>query len=298
MGDRRFRFGVVAGFAGELAGWQRTAKWAEDAGYDVLLSPDTPNVGSPFVALAAAAAATTRLRLGTFVLATPTRTPGLIAWETASLDRLSGGRFELGLGAGRPDAAEEARILGMPWGSGGARIRQLGDTITAVRTTFADAFAAADRAGGRPVPHSFLRPDQRPAPPIMVAGAGDRLLGTAARLAEIVAVGLAGSAGEAELADRVAWVREQAGERFDDVELSVNVWSACGSAVPEWMGAAFGLNAADAVDNRDVAVLNGTPDEVADVLLRRRDQFGVSYVTVNSLAMESFAPVIERLSGK
>jgi alkanesulfonate monooxygenase SsuD/methylene tetrahydromethanopterin reductase-like flavin-dependent oxidoreductase (luciferase family) len=132
----------------------------------------------------------------------------------------------------------------------------------------------------------------------MVAGAGNGLLGVAARQADIVAIGLAGSAGEPEVADRVAAIRERAGDRFDDLELSVNIWKSGDSTVPEWMGGAFGLRLTEATDNQDVAVLNGSPDEIADVLLRRRDTFGVSYITVNSLAMEAFAPVIERLAGR
>lgn len=298
MSDRKFRFGVVAGLSDDLEGWTTTAKRAEDAGYDVLLSPDTPNVGSPFVSLAAAAAVTTRLRLGTFVLATPTRTPGLIAWETASLDRLSGGRFELGLGAGRPDAAAEAELLGAPWAGAKRRVEQVSEAITGVRAVFADA-VAKENSGGRGFGgHSFLRPQQRPGPPVMVAGAGKLLLGVAARQADIVALGLGGSAGEDELAEKIGIVREQAGDRFDDLELSVNVWAAGDSTVPAWMAGAFGLDLSTAVDNKAIAVLNGSPAEIADVLTRRRDQFGVSYVTVNSLAMEGFAPVIERLAGK
>ncbi|HEX5401339.1 MAG TPA: TIGR03621 family F420-dependent LLM class oxidoreductase [Pseudonocardiaceae bacterium] len=297
MSDRRFRFGVVGGLQDDLAGWTRVAKWAEDAGYDILLSPDTPNVGSPFVSLAAAAAVTTRLRLGTFVLATPTRTPGMIAWESASLDRLSGGRFELGLGAGRPDAAQEAELLGAPWGSGKRRVEQVAETITGVRQVHADAVARAAAAKGGFGAHPFLRPEQ-PDLPVMVAGAGTQLLGVAARQADIIALGVGGSAGEDAVAEKVNLVREQAGDRFDDVELSLNIWAAGESAVPAWMAGAFGLDLSTAVDNRVVAVLNGTPDEIADVLLRRRDELGVSYITVNSLAMEGFAPVIERLAGK
>ncbi len=298
MSDRAFRFGVVAALAGDMADWAKTATWVADAGYDILLSPDTPNVGSPFVSLPAAAAVTTRLRLGTFVLAAPMRTPGMVAWETASLDRLSGGRFELGIGAGRPDAEAEAALLGVPWLSPKARVRQVSDTITQVRTLFADSFAAADQAGGRPAPAGWLRPEQRPAPKVMVAGSGRSLLGVAARQADIVALGVAGGAGETELAEKIAIVREQAGDRFDDLELSVNVFAAGDSTVPPWMAGAFGLDLSQAVDNKLIAALNGSPAEMADVLLRRRDQFGVSYITVNGMAMTAFAPVIELLSGR
>jgi probable F420-dependent oxidoreductase len=297
MSDRKFRFGVVAGFAGSLDDWTTQARWAQDAGYDVLLSPDTPNVASPWAALSAAAAVTTTLRLGTFVLATPTRTPGLIAWETGSLDRMSGGRFELGLGAGRPDASAEAELLGARWGSPGRRVRQVSETITHVKRLFAEATAAA-QAAGHPGADKYVRPEQQPCPPIMIAGAGPSLLGVAARQADIVAIGAAGNAGEEDIADRITVVREQAGDRFDDLELSINIWQAGDSVVPPWMARTFGLDTGAATDNQVVAVLNGSPDEIADVLLRRRDQLGLSYLTVNRIAMEAFAPVIERLAGK
>jgi probable F420-dependent oxidoreductase len=295
MSDRKFRFGVVAGLAEGLDGWTRTARWVEDAGYDVLLSPDTPNVCAPFVALTAAAAVTTRLRVGTFVLAVPLRVAGSIAWDAASVDRVSGGRFELGVGAGRPDAEREAAIIGMPWGSARQRVAQVADAISGVRSVYADTFAAA---GGGPLAGGFLRPEQRPHPPILVAANGPSLLGIAAREADIVAFGVPGTAGEDVLAEKVALVREQAGDRFDDLELSINVFAAGGSTVPAWMTGAFGLDLSQATGNRAVAVLNGSPAESADVLLRRRDQFGVSYITVNALAMEAFAPVIELLAGK
>lgn len=295
MSDRKFRFGLVAG-ADDLEQWTTMARRAEDAGFDVLLTPDTPNVCAPFVSLAAAAAVTTRIHVGTFVLAVPMRTPGLVAWETASLDRLSGGRFELGIGAGRPDAEREAAILGAPWLSAKQRVGQVADTIDQVRQVHADGFAAAERPG-RPV-GGFLRPARRPGPRVLVAGAGRSLLGVAARQADIVAFGLAGDAGEAALAEKVALVRDVAGDRFDDLELSVNIWAAGGSTIPPWLSSAFGLDLSTASDNQNLAVLNGSPAEIADVLTRRRDQFGVSYVTVNSLAMDGFAPVIELLADR
>lgn len=297
MSDRKFRFGLVDGMSTTLAEWAAEARWAEDAGYDVLLSPDTPNVCAPFQALAAAAAVTTRLRLGTYVLATPTRQPGLIAWEAASLDRLSGGRFELGLGAGRPDAEHDAALLGAPWHGAGRRVRQVGDTITEVKRLFADAIDAAAQ-GNFAAGNAFLRPQQTPVPPVLVAGAGASLLGMAARQADIIAIARTGGDTIDDMLDRVAHVRKQAGDRFDDIELSVNVWQTGNSTVPPWMAAAFGLDLANATDNKVLGVLNGTPAEAADVLLRRRDEYGLSYITVNSMAGAEFVPILERLKGR
>jgi probable F420-dependent oxidoreductase len=296
MSDRKFRFGVVAAMSTDVGSWTAQAKWAEDAGFDVLLTPDAIGVATPFVALGAAAAATTTIRLGTFVLAVPLRTAGSIAWDTASLDRVSGGRFELGLGAGRPDAANEAALFGLPWGSARQRIQQVDDAIRDIRRIFANATAAD--AAGSPPGGGYLRPEQRPHPPIMIAASGPALLGLAAREANTIAFGLAGGATEAALGEKIGIVRERAGDRFDDIELSLNVWSAAGSALPPWMATTFGVDMASARDNQVLSVLNGTPQEIADVLLRRRDQFGVSYITVNSLAAEAFAPVVALLAGR
>jgi probable F420-dependent oxidoreductase len=290
MTDRAFRFGVVAGQWQNLEQWTALARWVEDAGFDTLLSPDTFNVAAPFVSLASAAAVTTRLRLGTFVLVAPFRPAAAVAWETASLDRLSGGRFQLGLGAGRPDAVAEAELLGVPFASPGRRIEQVGEVIAGVRSIFTPAPDTA-------VPE-YLRPVQRPHPPIMVAGAGPKLLTLAARQADIVAVGLPGSAGEQALGERVELVRERAGDRFDDIELSVNVFAVGDGELPRWMTSQFGIDPALTRDNQSISVLTGDTDTIVDVLRRRRDEFGVSYVTVNSMAMRAFAPVVERLAGR
>jgi probable F420-dependent oxidoreductase len=287
MTDRRFRFGVVAGQVQDLAQWTGLAKHVEDMGYDTLLSPDTFNVAAPFVSLAAAVAATIRLRVGTFVLVAPFRSAASIAWDTASVDRLSGGRFELGLGAGRPDAVGEAELLGLPWGSPGRRIEQLDQVIAGVRSIFTPDADVPD----------YLRPTQLPHPPIMVAGAGPKLLALAARQADIVALGIPGNAGEDQLGEKVRVVREQAGDRFDDIELSVNTFAVGDVDLPPWMVNQFGVDPALTRDNQSIAVLTGDTDTIVDVLQRRRDRFGVSYVTVNAMAMDAFAPVVERLAG-
>jgi probable F420-dependent oxidoreductase len=297
MADRKFRFGVVAGQANDLDQLATFVRQVEDAGYDVLLSPDTMNLAAPFTTLTAVATLSRTLRVGTFVLAAPLYPPAAIAWQAASLDRLSGGRFELGLGAGRPDAAGEAARLGVPWGSAGRRVDQVGETLAGVKATFAEAFDAADQSPNQPPEHSFLRPAQRPRPPVMIAAGGPKLLGLAAREVDIVSFALGGRAGETELADRVRLVRDAAGDRFDDLELSLNTFAVGDTQLPPWI-TRFGVDPALARDNQVLSVLNGDTDAVVDVLLRRRDEFGISYVCVNSFAMKAFAPVIERLSGR
>jgi probable F420-dependent oxidoreductase len=299
MADRKFRFGVVAGQANDLDQLAAFVRQTEDAGYDVLLSPDTMNLAAPFTTLTAAATLSRTLRVGTFVLAAPLYRPAAIAWQTASIDRLTGGRFELGIGAGRPDAAGEAERLGVPWGSPGQRVDQVAETLTGVKATFADAFEAADKAsGGAPPEHGFLRPAQRPHPPVMIAAGGPKLLSLAAREVDIISFAGGSRAGEADLAERVRLVREAAGDRFDDLELSLNVFAVGDTELPPWITGRFGIDPALATDNQLLSVLNGDTDTIADVLLRRRDEFGISYVCVNSFAMAAFAPVVERLSGR
>lgn len=106
-GERRFRFGAVAGFGRTGQEWAAAARHIEQLGFSTLLCPDVTGMFAPFQALSAAAAATSTLRLGSYVLAAPLRTPGEVAWETASLDVLSGGRFELGIGAGQRHGSGE-----------------------------------------------------------------------------------------------------------------------------------------------------------------------------------------------
>lgn len=285
MADRIFRFGLVVAPTPGTA-WTDQARRAESLGFSTLLVPDARGVPSSFPCLAAAAAATETVRLGNFVLAAPLRSAGSIAWDTATLDQLSGGRFELGLGAGRPDAAGDARILGVPFGSAGERVRRTGEIIDEVRSLFADAVAGNEEL-------QAFRPVQRPSPPIMVAAGGERLLTIAARQADILAV--QGRA-EEDMHAKLRVISEAAGDRFDNLELSTNVFAIGDGGLPPWV-AHFGVDASQAVDNRLIAVLNGDTSTAVDVLKRRRDIFGVSYVTINAFALEAAAPIVAQLAG-
>ncbi|HEX4812496.1 MAG TPA: LLM class flavin-dependent oxidoreductase [Nonomuraea sp.] len=258
MTDHLFRFGTVAGHAPDAGAWTGLARRAEDLGYSTLLVPDTLGTFSPFSAAAAAAAVTTRLRVGTYVLSVSNRTPRAVAWETATLQALSGGRFELGLGAGRPDAERDAADLGVWYGTAGERIDRVAETIEAVK-------------------------DVR----VLVAAAGTRLLGLAAAKADTIALGVPPQYTEEQLAAKLDELYELAGDRFDDLELAMNL-AAAGGEPPAWLGS---------LDATATGVLRGTPVEMADVLRRRRDRLGVSYVSVNAAYLDSFAPVVELLAG-
>src|SRR5579859_7382692 len=181
-GQRRFRFGAVAGFGRSGQEWAANARHIEQLGFSTLLCPDGTGTFAPFQALSAAAAVTRTLRLGTYVLASPLRRPGEVAWESASLDVLSEGRFELGLGAGRPDAERDAARLGMPFGTPGERVSRIERTIHAVRTRYARSDEAST--------YDAVRGVQQPRPALLVAGNGERMLHLAAREADTLALGL------------------------------------------------------------------------------------------------------------
>lgn len=287
--DRGFRFGVVAASARDAGEWTGLARRVEGLGYSTLLCPDGTGTLTPFAALSAAATATSTLRLGTYVLASPLRTPGTVAWETASLDLLSGGRFELGLGAGRPAAEQDAVRLGVPFGSAGERVTRVEQTLDAVRDRFAAAGAASRRDAVHGVP--------RPMPPVLIAGGGPRMLRIAAECASTLALALPPLSTEQDLAVKTAQLRAIAGDGFERLELNLNL-ALIGDDIPPYAAAWFGADPAELFRVGAVTALRGTPREMADALLRRRERTGVSYISVNGLFADAFAPVLELLAGE
>jgi probable F420-dependent oxidoreductase len=298
MPDQRpFRFGVVAAQARSGDEWAAKARRAEALGYSTFLIPDTlgPTL-APLPALAVAAAATRTLRVGTYVLANDYRNPALLARECATLDFLSGGRFELGLGAGRPGAESDYRKLGLARDSGGVRIERLAEALRIVKALLSGEHVSA---GG---PHYkladadvFPRPVQQPHPPILVAGGGKRLLALAAREADIIALAVGPETTETAAAETVSRIKEAAGERFDRLELNCNLL-AVGELPPQWLPP--GVDLARLRQSGSLAVVMGGVDEMCDRLMARREALGISYVTHGEAAMEAFAPVVERLTGQ
>src|SRR5499427_9122498 len=172
--SRPFRFGVVAAQARSAEEWTTKARRIESMGYSTVLMPDGLRYTlSPLPALAAAAAVTRSLRVGTYVLANDFRNPVLLAKEAGTLDLLSGGRFELGLGAGRPAAEADNRMLGVAFESGGGRVARLAEALDLIEPLRGGETATASgahyaAAGAEVSP----RPVQRPRPPILVAASG------------------------------------------------------------------------------------------------------------------------------
>jgi probable F420-dependent oxidoreductase len=295
---RPFRFGVVAAQARSGDEWVAKARRAETLGYATMLVPDTlgPTL-APLPALAVAAGATRSLRLGTFVLANDFRNPVLVARECAALDFLSGGRFELGLGAGRPGAEQDNRALGIPFDSGAVRVERLAESLGVIKALFSGQPAPAGRHYTGAGAEVFPLPVQQPRPPILVAAAGRRLLALAAQEADIVTFALPPDAGRTVFQERLDWLRQAAGDRFEQLELNVNL-IAVGREVPPWLPARLGLDPAQLVASGSLVVLMGTIDEMCDQLLERREALGISYVTLSDAFMDAFAPVVERLAGR
>ncbi len=299
MTDHPFRFGVVAAQARSGEEWAAKARRVEALGYATLVIPDNiQHTLAPLPALAVAAAATRTLRVGTYVLANDYRNPVMLAKEAATLDLLSGGRFELGIGAGRPTAATDNQMLGIPFNAGGVRVARLAASLAIIKPLLAGQRASATgphyaAEGARISP----LPAQRPRLPILIAGSGPHLLALAAREADIVALGVGPDATEAAVAEKIALLREAAGERFERLEININLMMV-GEQMPRWIAAQFGPNADQLARSGAVPVLAGTTDAMCDTLQRRRETLGISYILVSDELMEALAPVVERLAGR
>ena len=307
----KFRFGVQASTGRSGAEWAEQARKIEGLGYSTLFMPDhfVDTDLAPMVALAFAAAATTTLRIGMLVLGNDYKHPAVVAKEAATLDVLSDGRLEFGLGAGWMIADYEA--LGLPYDSHGTRIARLGEALTVVKGAWGDGpFDFAGEyytiAGYDGLP----KPLQRPRPPILVGGGGPKVLRMAGREADIVGINpilRAGAIGVDAAKDtlgdstsrKVGWIREGAGERFDELELQIRYFVASitddAQALAEAMAPAFGVDPAEALSSG--GVLAGTVDEVCETLVARREEWGVSYVVFGDDQYEEFAPVVARLAG-
>ncbi|WP_433292802.1 LLM class F420-dependent oxidoreductase [Pseudonocardia sp. CA-142604] len=280
---RPFRFGVGVLKPGSRSDFQGTARRAEELGYDILQMPDHLGMPAPFPALVSAAEVTS-IRLGTFVLNTSFYRPALLARDIADTDQLTDGRLELGLGTGYQQAEFEAAEL--PFPSGGKRIDHLEHTIRELRRLFAsDDHVPAVR--------------QKPIPPLLIAGTGDRMLRLAAREADIVGFPLTagikpGTEPEKALAERVEFLRDAAGERADDLEL--NLFIATVTVAPDKPDLALLQKVLPSFSDEQIlqlpSVLVGSEQQIAEKLQHYRETYGISYFATVDDSMEAFAKVI------
>jgi probable F420-dependent oxidoreductase len=297
MTQRQFRFGIVAPQAGSAAEWKEIASRAEALGYSTLLLPDTTGlILAPFAALGVAAASTTTLRVGNWVLANDFRNPVLVAREAASLDLLSDGRFELGLGAGRGD--NDYGSLGLEPVPGGERLRRLGEALHILRALFSGE-PVTFKGEHYSVTNATLYPPPRRPLPILIAASGPKAIEQAGRFADIVALG---SHSRERLGQQVAWLKAAAGDRFASIEIAGIAF-----VVPENNPAAvqaatamvrrFGLDLDRAIADKAPNVLLGSTSAMIEQLHERRSTFGLSYVVIGAQDIDTFAPVVQRLAG-
>jgi alkanesulfonate monooxygenase SsuD/methylene tetrahydromethanopterin reductase-like flavin-dependent oxidoreductase (luciferase family) len=209
-GERRFRFGAVAGFGQSGQEWATTARQLERLGFSTLLCPDVTGTFAPF------------------------------------------------------------------------------QTLAAVRARY----AGSDEASG----NDAVRGVQQPRPPVLIAGSGPRMLRLAAREADALALSLQPRSTEDDLAAKTAEVREIVGGRFDELELNLNI-ALVGEQAPPYAAAWLGADPSELISGGSITVLTGSARQMADTLLRRRDRSAVSYISVNAMFAEKFAPVIGLLAG-
>ncbi len=306
---RPFRFSAQLSTAGSRREWAEHARKAEDLGYSAVTVPD--HFGgqlAPIAAMMAAADATTTLRIGALVFDNDYRHPLTLAKEAATLDLLSDGRLELGLGAGwmRSDYDQ----AGIAYDPPAARIDRFEEGLAIIKGLMGDdPFSFSGRHYRIDGHDAFPKPVQRPHPPIIIGGGGKRVLSIAAREADIVSVnanlkdGLGGPETAPDIVPemtsrKVQWVRDAAGDRFEQIELHVLVGFCMLTddprSIAEAMAPAFGLRPEDAL--RVPVALLGTVDAMVEELQRRREEWGFSYVTIEG-PWEELAPVVSRLAG-
>jgi probable F420-dependent oxidoreductase len=306
--QRPFRFGVtLPGSAGSRTEVLEAARRAEAAGASVLLATDHLGSWGPLPRLVAAAQATS-LRVGTLVLDNELRHPAVLAQELATIDAMTEGRLEIGLGAGWN--REELEASGIGFDPPADRVRRMKATFRMLRQALGEGRIDHEADDAYPAIHQVDLPTsvQRPFPPFMVAGGGPKLLAFAARNAEIVGIdprALPGGGTDpadisAEAIDRkVGWIREAAGERWPALEISINVWQ---------VDPAFRTRTGPAPSRRhgiseeelpmSPHFLVGDTEEMVEVLLARRERWGISYLTLPAEALAMCEPVMARLSGR
>jgi len=307
---RPFRFTIQASHMERPEDLVPLARRAEDAGVDVLTVADhLDDELAPIAALMAAADATTTLRVGTLVFANDYRHPAILAKEAATIDRLSGGRLEFGLGAGWMTTDYEA--TGIPLDPPSVRIERLEESLEVITALWS----------GEPVEHhgrfydvvgltGAPLPAQRPGPPIVIGGGGRKVLEVAGRRADIVNLNpsltagvidhRAGPSATPEATERkIGWVRDAAGERFERIELGVRIHLAIVTddrqSMFDALAGGFGMTPEQAAGSPHA--LCGTLDQIAEDLEARRERFGISTIGLSASSLEDLAPLIGRLAG-
>jgi probable F420-dependent oxidoreductase len=315
---RPFRFGVFGETARSRDSLLDTARRAEDSGYATFLIRDhfidAPfgHQLAPLTALATVAAITDRLRVGTLVVANDYRHPVILAKEIATLDVLSNGRVELGLGAGFSQA--EYDQAGLRFDPPGVRVDRLEEAIHVLKGLFGHGpFTFAGQHYSLTRFDSFPKPVQRPHPPLLIGAAGKRMFSIAAREADIIGFQTASTANgilsndpsvrlAPAVAQKVEQVRQMAGDRFGRIELSMVVSVVITEhrrQAAEQLARDSGwgeISAAQVLEMPSIFI--GPVAQIVEEMQARRERYGFSYYVLFDHALEKGAPIVARLVGR
>ena len=317
LGMRPFRFLVSPEENLDFAALTALARKAEAVGCSTFVLPDhLIDQYAPVPLLATVAAVTERLRVGTFVLNICLRHPAVLAQDLATLDALSGGRLEIGLGAGWNKPEHDA--IGIPFEPVGVRIKRLTEAITILKGCFDEgAFSFAGEHYTITEYDGAPKPTQRPHPPIFLGGGGKRLLTLAAREAQIVGLAPrlvqgtaprldAWSITAAATEEKIGWIREAAGDRFGELEL--NTYPSGGPIVVTNDPRAEARRRADRIREQTGVELTveevlesphvfiGSISDLTRKFVELRERFGISSFLIDDL--DTLAPVVEKLAGQ
>lgn len=315
--SRKIRFGTAVSFPDTIQQWRDLARKVEDLGYDVLLVADhMSRQWSPLLALLAAAEATTRLHVGTQVIANDFRRPIVLAKEIATLDLMTEGRFEPGIGVGHPATSaigvSDYKQLGIEMDEPGPRVTRLAESLRIIKSYLdsPEPFEYQGQFFSTRETVNYPRPYSTPHPRIMVAGAGPRILKLAGREADIINIaprppikGMSarGTVGFGlDINGSREIIREAAGARYDDIELCVFADRAVvtNNPGPAREKLASDLGITEQQMDEMPHTLIGEPDAIADTILKFRDTHDVSYRIVPGALMEDFAPIVAKVGGK
>ena len=328
MSDQKpFRFSLQCFNTDSPANWRSLIRKTEDLGYSTFFLADhflssgpaleqtyhPPQLLAAVPAIAMALEQTTTLRVGCRVFCNDYRHPVILAKEAATMDYLSGGRLEFGLGAGWIRA--EYQAAGLAFDEFPERFDRFAETVHGYKAFMRgqplDIDGEAVRWSGF---HGTPAPAQSPYPPLMIGGGSRKILRFAGQEADIVSLNFNNRAGmlgpdgmasglAAATARKIDWVREGAGDRFDQIELEIGAYNTIITDHPEptaaAIGEALGMRAEDILSHPHCLI--GSVDFICDELLRRREEYGISYVAVlddgENNMVEAFAPVVARLTG-
>lgn len=321
--SKPFRFGVQSFSAASGEEWGERARKAEELGYSAFHladhiigeGPALTRSNHPLQTLAAvpamayAAAVTSSIKIGCRVFCVDYHNPVVLVKEAMTLDVLSGGRLELGLGAGW--LKDEYGAIGLEMDSPGTRISRLADVIEGVKAYAAQGeISLSNNTLNWQEFDGSPKPIQKPYPRLMIGGGAPKILGLAGREADIVSLNFNNSSGMIgqpgvmsstadETLKKIQWIKDGAGDRFDDLEIEIGAYFTFVVDDPAPMVAGFAANFGMSEDEmkQHPHALFGDVDMICDELQRRREAFGISYITVGDSVMDAFAPVVARLSG-